>query len=75
MSAGNRTVEIKSISTEIILDCQLMQAYSFDESDAPVNQNGNIYALEFPKLVPGENIVTFDGGITKIEITPRWWTL
>lgn len=30
---------------------------------------------EFPKLVTGNNNVTLGDGITKIVITPRWYTI
>ena len=30
---------------------------------------------EFPKLVPGSNTISFSGGITSVEIIPRWWTI
>jgi phage-related protein len=29
----------------------------------------------FPKLVPGENNISFSGGITSVEVIPKWWTL
>lgn len=34
-----------------------------------------ISGAEGLSLVPGENTVSFDGEITKIEIIPRWWEL
>jgi len=75
VTVGSKTVEIKSITDPIILDCELMQAYSQPGEGAPVNQNANIYAPEFPTLGPGANPVAFTGGITNVEIIPRWWTL
>lgn len=42
------------------------------------NLNGNATFInkEFPKMPPGRNHVGFNGnGITKIKITPNWWTL
>ena len=29
----------------------------------------------FPKLVPGNNTISFTGGIQSITITPKWWTI
>lgn len=75
VTVGSRTVEIKAISEPIILDCEMLQAYSQPGEGAPVNQNGNIYAPVFPTLSPGENVISFSGGITGVEIIPRWWTL
>lgn len=75
VTVGGVTVEIKAISDPIILDCETMQAYSQPGEGAPVNQNGNIYALAFPILAPGDNSISFSDGITAVEIVPRWWTL
>lgn len=69
------TVRIDAITDPIILDCENQNAYSEVEGSVAVNQNGNIYAPQFPTLSPGNNSVAFTGGITKLEITPRWWTL
>lgn len=75
VTIGTTVVEIKTISDPIILDCEQLQAYSLSGEGAPVNQNGNIYAPVFPVLLPGDNAIDFAGGITKIQIIPRWWTL
>lgn len=75
VSVGGVAVEIKSITDPIVLDCELMQAFSQPGEGAPVNQNSNIYVPEFPMLQPGANALAFTGGITKVEIIPRWWTL
>lgn len=74
-AAGNlvicgKTVQIKSIDGYVDLDCDVQNAYKGSE-----NKNGTIYAPEFPTLEPGTDEISWDGGITKIEITPRWWTL
>ncbi len=75
VTVGAVTAQIKEISNPIILDCELMQAYSQPGEGAPVYQNGIIYAPVFPALSPGDNAVSFSGGITKVEIIPRWWEL
>lgn len=75
VTIGSTVVEIKAISDPIILDCDRMQAYSQPGEGEPVNQNGNIYAPAFPVLAPGDNAIAFTGGITEIQIIPRWWTL
>lgn len=75
VTVGSTVVEIKAISNPIILDCEQMQAYSQPGEGAPESQNGNIYAPKFPVLAPGDNAIAFTGGITKLQIIPRWWTL
>lgn len=75
VTVGATTVQINEIADPIILDCDLQHAYSQPGDGAPVNQNGNIKAIPFPALAPGSNVISFSGGITKIEIIPRWWEL
>lgn len=71
LTIGGYTVEIKSIpSGTIILDCEIQDAY-LDGA----NLNKYINAPEFPELIPGTNVISWDGGITGVDIYPRWWTL
>lgn len=53
------------------IDCERMDAYY-----GTINCN-NMIALEsdFPRLGAGRSVVTFGSTITRVEITPRWWTL
>lgn len=74
VTIGSVVVYIKSIDGELILDCELEDAYKVVDGELS-NENGNIHALDFPKLLPGENIINFAGTISKIEIVPRWWEL
>lgn len=74
VTVGSATVEILEMDGEIILDCESANAYSLD-GDVTVNENANISALEFPTLLPGENAVSFSGGISGVDIVPRWWEL
>lgn len=69
---GNTTVTIENISEFIILDSEVQNAYKGTQ-----NQNNKIRLsnYQFPKLQTGENKIAFSGGITKIEIIPRWWLL
>lgn len=63
------TITSASIYTDI--DCELQEAYK-----GSTNCNGNITLDngEFPKLIPGINQVTISG-ISRIELTSRWWTI
>lgn len=47
-----------------IIDSELMEVY---KETSPVKYYG-----EFPEFVPGENIVSWDGNVSKLEIIPRW---
>lgn len=75
VSIGTCTVDILAISEPIILDCEMQNAYTQMDGNAPVNKNSVIKAVPFPELAPGETAVSFQGDITKIEIIPRWWEL
>lgn len=75
VTVGTATVTINEITDPIILDCENQNAYSQTGEGAPENKNSNIKAIPFPTLAPGENVISFSGGITKIEIIPRWWEL
>ena len=76
--AGSLTVEgitvtIHQMTTGMMLDCEneLVRAMG----DVGQSLDGDVYAPEFPELQPGENRVTFSGGITAVQIIPRWWEL
>ena len=64
-------VTITSASTYTDIDCELQEAYK-----GSTNCNGNITLDngEFPKLIPGVNQVTISG-LSRIELSPRWWTI
>lgn len=75
VTVGTATVTINEITESVILDCENQNAYSQTGEGAPENKNSSIKAIPFPTLAPGENVISFSGGITKIEIIPRWWEL
>lgn len=75
VTVGGTTVTIKDMEDQIILDCEKGNAYRQVGEGASENMNDNIYAPVFPELLPGDNIISFTGGVTKIEIIPRWWEL
>lgn len=70
LTIGGCTVRIDALDGFLLLDSDLQDAWQGLQ-----NKNNDIYAPEFPVLQPGENVVAFSGGITSLEITPRWWTI
>lgn len=68
-TVGSGTMTISSANVYTDIDCDLMDAYK-----GTTNCNGNVSGT-FPTLTPGENTVTLNTGITKIEIIPRWWVI
>lgn len=76
---GNGKVTVNG--TEIVLanttnytdiDCEAMECYY-----GSTNRNANVTfsTNDFPVLSPGNNSIVRATGITKVEITPRWWEL
>ena len=69
---GTHTVTINTASSYTDLDCDLQDAYR-----GATNCNGNITlnSGNFFTLTPGYNGISFSGGVSRVDITPRWWTL
>lgn len=63
-------VQIKALDGSLTLDCETQNAYK-----GTINQNANIYAPVFPSLSPGNSAIGWNGGITGVDIVPRWWML
>lgn len=71
LTVGSVTVTINSMPRGVIvLDSDTQNAYY-----GAFNLNSAISAPEFPTLPAGESVVRWTGGITSVEIIPRWWTL
>jgi len=70
ITAGGHTVSLKAIDGYVTLDCELQEAYK-----DTANKNNTISAPEFPTLPPGECAVTWTGGVARVELTPRWYTI
>lgn len=70
LSVGGTAVTVTDIDGYVVLDCDTQNAYKGTQ-----NKNSSVQLEEFPRLKPGENEIGFSGGITGLEIVPRWWTL
>ena len=61
---------IHSIKDYVLLNCETHNAY---------NEGGfcneTILSDDFPELPAGKTQIAWTGGITAVEVTPRWWTL
>lgn len=70
ITVGGLHIVLHTIHDYVDLNCETQNAY---------NRNGfcntDIYAEDFPELMSGKNEITWEGGVTAVEITPRWWTL
>lgn len=75
--AGNLTINdsvitITNSDPYIDIDCE--SGYACYGS-TPKNLNISVSTLDLPALVPGSNTITLGSGITRVDITPRWWTV
>lgn len=70
VTVNDTTVTISEIDSYIVLDSELMDAYK-----GSVNKNPYISAVDFPVLKAGVNNISFTGGVTSLDIVPRWWTI
>ena len=68
---GTQEIDISSANEYTDIDCELMDCFK-----GVVNKNQYVYfnTNDFPVIPPGESGITLDG-VTKVEITPRWWTV
>lgn len=66
------TIDGSSPFTFIDLDCETMNASSAGDN---ANQYTEILNDAEITLKPGNNAVAYSGNITKVEITPRWYTI
>lgn len=64
---NNRSHVFKDIEDYIEIDSEMMNAYK-----GITLQNNKMYTTTFPKLVAGENNISWTGKVTSIEIIPRW---
>lgn len=68
---NNCTITITDIGSEIILDSDIQDAYL-----GLTNKNSVIKVPDgFPTLDPGVISLGFSGGIQKVEVIPKWFTL
>lgn len=70
IGVGSETISITNLDTYMDIDCEIMDAYK-----GAVNCNSYVSFTDDIVLNPGENNISFDGDITSIEITPRWYII
>ena len=66
LSINGEEVEFINVENYIEVDTELMNCYKDN-----INQNNRMIG-SFPILKSGDNLITWVGDITKIEIEPRW---
>lgn len=72
LGIGSQSVTISTADSFTDIDCEMMDCY---KGTASKNRYVSFSNYKFPVLSPGTNNITLGTGITKVEITPRWWVL
>lgn len=67
---GNDVIQIKNIKNYVELDYDLQECYRYDDLILK-NCNGDVLA-NFKEIPIGDTEISFTGGITRIEINPRF---
>ena len=67
ITVNDNTLELEDC--DLTIDCELMQAYKNG-----VSKNGTVSG-DFFELPKGESEITWTGGVTAIQIKPRWFTI
>lgn len=68
---GNDTITISTNASYTDIDCDMREAY---RGTTNLNANVSLSGLDFPDLKPGTNNIVLTG-VTKVDITPRWWRI
>lgn len=69
---GSYSIKINTANVYTDFDCDIQDAY---KGTVSCNNYVELTGNKFPELIPGANGITLGTGITKVEITPRWWRL
>lgn len=72
LGIGSQSITISQAATYTDIDCEMMDCYKGSVSK---NQYVSLSGYNFPVLNPGSNNISLGTGITKVEITPRWWRI
>lgn len=70
---NNYAIGLTGVTDPITLDSQMQNSYT-DKNGIIVGANQKVKNT-LPKLQSGANEIAWIGDVSKIEISPRWWTL
>lgn len=75
ININNQVLSLKGIQGEIIIDCNMLNAYKIDKFTGNVaNENSKMFS-DFPLLEKGKNDIKWTGEVSEIVITPNWVVL
>lgn len=72
LTVGTAQVQLQSLSpdTPLAIDSERENVYP-----PSTNQPVQIAGMQWPTLPEGDTQISWSGGITAVNITPRWWTI
>lgn len=66
---GNQTISVSGIDEYVTIDAEMQDAFKGLQ-----NKNETVNTADIV-LLPGNNAISFGGGVTSVEIKPRWVTI
>ena len=77
ISIGAYRIGLTEIDQYVVVDSTMFDTYTIDDVGKHINENSKLALGEngYPKLLPGDISIGFTGGISKLEVTPNWWTI
>ena len=69
-SKGTQVYQFKNVSGYVECDSELMNCYK-----STTLKNNDFVADQFPSLEYGNNVISWTGTVSKVEIITRWWCL
>lgn len=67
---------VSAFENEVYFDSESCDAYTYDNDGKRISINQQIsVGAGFPVLKPGENGISFFGGIQTCSVVPRWWKI
>lgn len=70
LGIGSQSITISGSDVYTDIDCEMMDAY---KGTANKNHTITLTNYNFPVFKAGANNIALGTGISKVEITPRWW--
>lgn len=72
VGVGGTNITIINADVYTDIDCAMGYAYKGGSSK---NLNVTLSSRDFPSLAPGQTGISLGSGISRVEVTPRWWTV
>ena len=70
LTINGDSVSFSNIDGNVILNSEIQETYK-DTGTELISKNSTKTG-DYPMLLPGDNAISFSGGITSLEITPNW---